>query len=319
LTHNSGDLHDRSLHLAHEEVSGQPLISVITVTRNLISQGRQYSFRKALDCVQAQSFHDCEHVVLDGASEDGTSVMIEHLVEELSKTDGAVPVRYVSAPDQGLYHAMNNAVDLARGDYILFLNSDDTLATAEILEDVAKLIDGSRPDFVYGTSLEIDAQGAEKELARTNLKAFLQRMPFCHNSMVIRRSVFKALQGHDLEYRVAADYDFVFRLLVGGYKGIRAPFPISAFGARGVSADLVAVASDYADIWAKFFVNSGAAAVWSREDFFEWYRTGQMPLLACWIAFRKGARGSLLRRASLHSAWITLRRRLQPWRTWDNL
>ena len=98
-----------------------PLISIITVTRNLILQDRESSFRSAIHCVQRQSFRNIEHIVMDGASDDGTQNMIREIINKYKKNDNYVQIRYRSEKDRGLYDAMNKAVNIARGKYILFL------------------------------------------------------------------------------------------------------------------------------------------------------------------------------------------------------
>lgn len=296
-----------------------PLFSIITVTRNLIIQGREDSFRKAIYCVQNQSFKNIEHIVMDGASDDGTQNMIEAIITQNKKNHKAVPIRYKSESDSGLYDAMNKAVNFSKGHYVLFLNSDDSLAGSDILEKIANLIKPSFPDFVYGSHIVKEANGKERLFSYTNLAAFLQRMPFCHNSMVVQKTIFQKLGGHDLKYRVSADYEFVFKMLTNGHIGLSADFPISVFKTGGVSSDVNSVANDHALFWKKFFAVSNKRYNWSHSDFVKWYQIGQIPLIACWFTFKKGRTIPLLRKAAIHSAMITLRRRLQPWRTWDNL
>ncbi|WP_372573706.1 glycosyltransferase family 2 protein [Ruegeria jejuensis] len=297
----------------------KPLISVITVTRNLIEAGRRETMRAALDCVQAQSFRAVEHVIWDGASTDGTQALLEEWQAENCADATAIPIIYQSDTDAGLYDAMNKAVALASGEYVIFLNSDDSLASTDILGELATLVRAEQPDFVYGGTLQTLEDGSTKNHSRTNLSAFLQRMPFCHNSMLVRRDVFLALGGHDLSYRVASDYDFVFRMLMEGYSGAGTKLPVSKFSARGVSANILGVAKDYAEVWSRYFGQMAGCGKIDGEETLNWYRTGQLPISMCRAALR-GAKGNeTMRRAALHSLKITLRRRMQPWRKWDYL
>lgn len=296
-----------------------PLFSVITVTQNLIDQGRKNTFRIALECVQNQSFRNIEHIILDGASTDGSQNLIQELIDHYQKTDKPIKIRYKSETDRGLYDAMNKAVEIATGKYVLFLNSDDTLAGSDILARIVNLIDPSFPDYIYGTHIVINKNGIKHELSKTNHSAFLQRMPFCHNSMLVQKTIFKKLGGHDLDYFVSADYEFVFRMLTNGHKGMSTNFPISVFKNGGISSNVNAVADDHARFWGKFFSDNHISDKWSHADYVRWYKIGQIPLSACWIAYKKGRTVPILRKAALHSAMITLRRRIQPWRKWNNL
>ncbi|MFA3918089.1 glycosyltransferase family 2 protein [Ruegeria hyattellae] len=297
----------------------KPLISVITVTRNLIEAGRSDTMRAALDCVQAQSFRGLEHVIWDGASNDGTQALLEGWQAEIAGDANAIPVTYRSAVDQGLYDAMNKAVELASGDYVIFLNSDDSLASNDILRDLADLVRSESPDFVFGGTLQTLEDGSTKNHSRTNLSAFLQRMPFCHNSLLVRRDVFLALGGHDLSYRVASDYDFVFRMLMAGHSGASTKQPVSKFSARGVSADVLGVAKDYAEVWSRYFGQMAGCGKIDGDTTLNWYRSGQLPISMCRAALRAAKGNETMRRAALHSLKITLRRRIQPWRKWDYL
>ena len=108
-------------------------------------------------------------------------------------------------------------------------------------------------------------------------------------------------------------------MLTNGHKGISTNFPISVFKNGGISSNVNAVADDHARFWGKFFSDNHISDKWSHADYVRWYKIGQIPLSACWIAYKKGRTIPILRKAALHSAMITLRRRIQPWRKWNNL
>lgn len=297
----------------------RPLISVVTVAWNLIEAGRRDSIHEAVACVQAQSCREIEHVIWDGASSDGTQELLAELAEKVNAAPDAIPLVYHSERDAGLYDAMNKAVALCRGDYVIFLNSDDSLAGEDVLEQLAEIARWERPDFIYGGTLQSLPDGSVKDHRRTNLRAFLQRMPFCHNSMLVRRDVFDGLGGHDLSFRVASDYDFVFRMLVAGRTGRNAAIPVSKYAGRGVSGDTRGVGQDYARVWNGYFGALTGVGSYDPETCLHWYRIGQLPVSCCLAAWRAGAGIPLLRQAARHSLKITLRRKLQPWRSWDNL
>lgn len=289
-----------------------PLISVITVTRNLIQAGRRDLFLKAMECVQAQSYGHVEHVIFDGQSDDGTVAMIAEAVDRLSGSGH--PVVFESAPDAGLYDAMNKAVALASGDYVLFLNSDDSLAGEIVLTSLAANISDACPDFLFGATLE-QPDKRNSVLRHPNPLAVLQRMPFSHNSVLIKTSVFSALGGHDLRYRVAADYDLVLRMIGAGYQGQDACVTISIYHARGVSGDDARVGDDYADIWLRYFSSLVPEIErYSHEDAFAWYKAGSFPLHICWAVMASGDISKAMRKAARHSFFKSLRRALQPWR-----
>lgn len=297
----------------------QPILTIITVTRNLIEAGRADSMTAAMEAVQAQSFRDMEHVILDGASTDGTQALIEKKIAEFSRRDAPIPILYNSAPDKSLYDAMNKAVERARGEYVVFLNSDDLLAGDTCFEDAFAMLGGARPDYVFGETIFVDEAGARKHSRRLTSKGILQSIPFCHNSTLIRRGAFEAIGGHDLQFRIVADYDMILGFILGGYHGASVNVPISVFHRGGLSADAMATSLEMIACWRKNYQPFVDMARFSDEACLEWIRIGQLPPRIP-LAILK-ARGSdpVVRRAALHSLGKTLRRRLQPWRRWDNL
>src|SRR5580658_7801579 len=100
-------------------------ISVITVCYNSAA-----TIADTLDSVANQSWPDVEHIVIDGASTDGT--------RDIVKSRGVRVARFVSEPDKGIYDAKNKGIALATGDVIALLNADDRYAHADVLAHVAR-------------------------------------------------------------------------------------------------------------------------------------------------------------------------------------
>ena len=112
----------------------QPKFSIITITYN----AEQWLERTILS-VLSQSYTNVEYIVIDGASTDRTVELIKQYEAGISY--------WVSEPDQGLYDAMNKAIDMATGHYIVFLNAGDRLHSPDTLERVARAAQsaGGRP------------------------------------------------------------------------------------------------------------------------------------------------------------------------------
>ncbi|RQH19001.1 glycosyltransferase [Okeania hirsuta] len=100
-------------------------ISIITVCYNA-----QDYLRDCLDSVARQDHPDIEHIVIDGASTDGTLSILEAYQSRLAYV--------VSEKDEGLYHAMNKGIALASGEVVGILNADDLYPRTNILSRVAK-------------------------------------------------------------------------------------------------------------------------------------------------------------------------------------
>ena len=122
-----------------------PLFSIITITFNA-----EQVLPPTLDSVKRQSFTNFEHLVVDGASTDGTV--------EIAERSGIKGISVVSEPDRGLYDAMNKGIRRAKGEYLIFLNAGDAFHAPSSLQEIADAIEqGAQPDIVYGQTQIVDA------------------------------------------------------------------------------------------------------------------------------------------------------------------
>lgn len=169
-----------------------PLISVLTVVRNGAA-----SIGACLESVASRACERIEHVVVDGASTDGT-------LDLLRKYEGP-RLRWLSEPDGGVYEAMNKAVGLARGAWLLFLGADDLLLAdarelGPRLEDARTIYYGDA--FFPRLGRRYDGPFDAAKLARRNI---------CHQAVLYPRAVF-AKYRFDLRYRYQADWELNMRL-----------------------------------------------------------------------------------------------------------
>lgn len=193
------------------------LFSVITVTKDNLD-GLTRTFKSTA----LQTCTDYEHIVIDGASADGT-----HEYLQTTQTD------WISEPDGGLYDAMNKGLEKAAGDYVIFMNAGDVFADADILELIAEQME-TKPDFLYGDALETDASGnLLYKKARPYTKA-ARGMFTHHQSMIYKRDVMTDLR-YNTAYKIAADYDFTLRALDRARRVTYCPFPICIFESGGLS------------------------------------------------------------------------------------
>lgn len=178
-------------------------ISVITVCFNSVA-----TLGEALASVANQSWLNVEHIVVDGASTDGTLAVIEHFSSMLTHV--------VSEPDKGIYDAMNKGLALASGDIVCFLNADDVYAHKEVLADIARIMSTQPLDAVFGDVVFFRPQVPEKIVRRYRSHRFhpgcINRgwMP-AHPALFIRRAVFDRVGPFRDDYRIAGDFEFVAR------------------------------------------------------------------------------------------------------------
>ena len=190
-------------------------ITVATVTYNA---GALVS--RTIKSVEEQTYPYVEHVIVDGNSQDETLEHIHHYQERNSVATVRHEIQCISEPDEGLYDAMNKAIDMATGDYILFLNAGDTLHDANVLADVARSAEESkrRPAVVYGNTYIVDRNGTfERERRRAppehlTWRSFPSGMLVCHQAFFAQTALARNVH-YDLRYRFSADFDWCIRIM----------------------------------------------------------------------------------------------------------
>jgi glycosyltransferase len=180
-------------------------ISIITVTWNVCD-----TVSDCLASVAAQTHADCEHVVIDGASTDGTRELLEAHRAQLAVL--------VSEPDRGIYDALNKGLARVTGDVVGLLHADDVFADAQVLARVAEAFADPAVEAVYGDLVYVAREAPDRVIRYWRAGDFqpqrLRRgwMP-PHPTLYLRRSVYERIGGFDTRYRIAADYDFMLRVL----------------------------------------------------------------------------------------------------------
>lgn len=207
----------------------EPLVTVITVTYNLINNQRKDAFVETINSVQNQSYKNIEHIIVDGASDDGTADLINKYV-------GNGVFKFISEPDEGLYDAMNKGAQMARGKYILFLNSDDYLSGKDAIKKAVELLEKNKCDYTFAKAKIIDCNNnlmPDYLHNSPDLSKVFTEMPFCHQTLVLKTDLFKSLGMFDLEYRSAADYDFVQKLVFSKCKAKFIPYEFVVYRVGG--------------------------------------------------------------------------------------
>lgn len=185
-------------------------ISVITAVYN-----NRETIAAALDSVLGQKGVDLELLVIDGGSSDGTLEVLRAYADRLDVL--------VSEPDRGIYDALNKGLQRASGDVVGFLHSDDLFADAGVLSRVAAAFAAPGVDAAYGDLLYVRKDKPEQVVRYWRAGSFSRRalargwMP-PHPTLYVRRALYMQHGLFDTSFRIAADYDFVLRLL--GREGI---------------------------------------------------------------------------------------------------
>lgn len=173
---------------------------------------------RTIDSVERQTYPHVEHLIIDGNSTDDTLVHIHHYQERNSRRAMPRDIICRTEPDAGIYDAMNKALRLATGHYILFLNAGDTFHDSHVLEHIARALGPCRPAVVYGRTDIVDAEGCfvrHRRLEpprRLTWSSFRWGMLVCHQAFLARTDLARQTP-YDLRYRYSADFDWCIRLL----------------------------------------------------------------------------------------------------------
>jgi len=202
------------------------LISIITINYN-----NKEGLEKTILSVCDQNFKDFEHVIIDGDSNDGSKDVIETYKDQFGFC--------VSEKDMGIYNAMNKGIKAAKGDYLLFLNSGDTLNDNDTLNNVEKYLD-SKLDIYYGDLLlEYEKKKVVKEFPdKISFQYFFDKGYLPHPATFINKNLFDAFGLYNEDFKIAADWDFLIRVICKHnvtYQHLK--FVISVFDKNGISSD----------------------------------------------------------------------------------
>lgn len=183
-------------------------ISVITAVFNRVD-----TIDHVLASIQAQTWTQIEHIVIDGVSTDGTLQVLETNRDRLAVL--------VSEPDSGIYDALNKGLSLASGDIVGLMHSDDFYADERVLERVAETFADPAVDAVYGDLDYVAKDNPSRIIRRWRSGAYSRNklawgwMP-PHPTLYLRRRVIDEWGVFDTRFRIAADYDAMLRYLAQG-------------------------------------------------------------------------------------------------------
>lgn len=176
-----------------------PKLTVITIVYNNVRD-----IERTIKSVISQTHKKIEYIIIDGKSTDGTLEVIEKYKTRISKI--------VSEPDKGIYDAMNKGLALAKGDYVLFMNSGDEIYDEHTVEAVFASAQGA--DIYYGeTEMYNDnweSLGRRRHEAPEEFswKSFRFGMNISHQAIYIKRSITLP---YDLKYKYSSDIDWIIK------------------------------------------------------------------------------------------------------------
>ena len=211
-------------------------LSCITATYNLVVAGRGEMLRRCVESVA--KIRDCEHIIVDGASRDGT-------IELLHEFGCGLVIK--SEPDRGIYDALNKGIRLAKGEWIYILGCDDYIYDSEALEQVLRCTRNTDAEIVV-TPVEKTSGGRS-----INLKTCLYSIPYCHQGVLMRKSLIERVGGFDPTLKLAGDYNLTLKAHLSGAKEIVLPYKFAHYSTGGASSNWEALHRETTEVAARQF------------------------------------------------------------------
>ncbi len=204
-------------------------ISIITVCYNSSA-----TISDTIESVLAQSYPSIEYIIVDGVSTDATLEIINKYKDHIA--------HIVSEPDNGIYDAMNKGIQIATGNFVGILNSDDIFDNPDVIKNLVSFINQNQElDAVYADLIYVDQSNTNRKTRSYKLrKNALWKIRFGfmipHPTFYAKRELFHKLGGYKTNYRVAADFELMLRFLLNKIKIARLPITMVRMREGGISS-----------------------------------------------------------------------------------
>lgn len=198
------------------------IMTVITVVYNAAN-----CLEKTIQSVINQTYKNIEYIIVDGGSNDGTLDIIRKYEDRITY--------WQSESDNGIYDAMNKAVNLTTGEWINFMNAGDIFYNGYVIESVNNLIK-KNDDIVYGNSFTYD--NILLKIKNPSLWNMLCERMVCHQSIFARRKLFDEYH-FDTNYKIVADRKWIAICLRNNKKIRHLNIPVNYYDLNGVSGNRI--------------------------------------------------------------------------------
>ena len=181
-------------------------ISIITICYN-----SSITIARTIESVLAQKDVCLEYIIIDGASKDNSVSIAESYCEQFKSKGVSYLIK--SESDKGIYDAMNKGIQMATGDIIGILNSDDFYSTNDVLSEVVNCFEQYKTDSVYGNLLYVKDGKPYRYWNSGKSKSFrLGWMP-PHPAFFVKKTVYENYGLFRLDCGINADYEIMLRFL----------------------------------------------------------------------------------------------------------
>ena len=180
-------------------------ISIITITYNSAA-----TIEQTIKSVLNQTYGNIEYIIVDGLSKDNTLDIINKYQDRIAEI--------ISEKDNGLYDALNKGIDLATGDIIGIIHSDDFYTSDKVIEKVVATFVNNNADAVYANLYYVDKDDVSKikrkwHSGKYSEGAFLNGWMPPHPAFFLKKEIYNKYGKYNTTFKSAGDYELMLRVI----------------------------------------------------------------------------------------------------------
>jgi glycosyltransferase involved in cell wall biosynthesis len=206
-------------------MKNKPLLTIVTVCLN----SEKY-LEETIKSVINQSYINIEYIIIDGGSTDKTLDIIKKYEKYIDK--------WISEPDNGIYDAMNKGIDMANGEMINFLNSNDYYYSKKSVKNIVEKYIKTKADVISGKLELINKNGEHlRIISKKNFsKMKIEEFSISHPSTFVKTEIMKKYK-FDTNYKIGADYKLLQTLFIKKYLFVNLDCIVTSFREGGISSN----------------------------------------------------------------------------------
>lgn len=203
------------------------LVSIVTIVKDH-ADGLQETFGSLAE----QDYSDWEMLIVVGKSSDSTN----DVARNYANSD--LRIKVIEQSGLGIFQAMNQGIENARGEFIWFMNAGDRFADSHVLREAVDEISKTEAGVVIG-GYRIGGPAGGRTFSNSrrsisDLSFAFSRRGGCHQAMIFRTSIVKELGGYVAGYSLNSDFDLVLKV-IRTYGALRVPLVFAEVEAGGTA------------------------------------------------------------------------------------
>lgn len=206
----------------------RPIITCITICKDC-----KNDFEMTMNSILRQDNESIEVVVIDGGSTDGTTNAISNYHKKFIKEN--IKFTSLSEPDNGIYDAMNKGIDLASGEWLIFMNAGDRFASDDVINSLYEDFTNKNVDVLYGDFYIQYSKDEIVERLSNSLEMMNKALITCHQAIFTRAELMKKRKFCE-KYKIIADYEWYLNLYLNKGRFLYVSQFVCVFDGNGISS-----------------------------------------------------------------------------------